>query len=164
MLAFARQQLNKGVSASRSYGPNGGVVGEPRNVLEMADAIRATLRSMGNGEISVSPYDTAWVALVKKVDNGGEGPQFPSCIDWIAQNQLPDGSWSDDAFFLVQDRIINTLACTIALKSWNVHHDKCNKGLSLIHENMSRLPEDDEDWMLAGFETIFPTLLEMAKI
>lgn len=28
---------------------------------------------------------------------------------------------------------------------------------------MSRLPEDDEDWMLAGFETIFPTLLEMAK-
>lgn len=97
-------------------------------MLEMTDAISATLKSMDNGEISVSPYDTAWVALVKNVDDGGEAPQFPSCIDWIAQNQLPDGSWGDDAFFLVQDRIINTLACTIALKSWNVHHDKCNKG------------------------------------
>ena len=30
-------------------------------------------------------------------------------------------------------------------------------------KNIKRLPEDDENWMLAGFETIFPTLLEMAK-
>ncbi|CAD6253560.1 unnamed protein product [Miscanthus lutarioriparius] len=53
--------------------------------------------------------------------NGDDAPQFPSCIDWIARNQLPDGSWGDDMFFLVQDRIINTLACIIALKSWDVH-------------------------------------------
>nr|CAB3450126.1 unnamed protein product [Digitaria exilis] len=93
----------------------------------MIDAIRAALRWMRDGDISVSPYDTAWVALVKRVDGGGDGPQFPSCIDWIARNQLPDGSWGDDAFFLVQDRIINTLACIVALKSWNVHRDKCKK-------------------------------------
>ncbi|CAO1942098.1 unnamed protein product [Urochloa humidicola] len=137
--------------------------GEPRqNMPNMVDAIRATLRSMGDGEISISPYDTAWVALVKKVDSEGHCPQFPSCIDWIARNQLPDGSWGD-AFFLVQDRIINTLACIIALKSWNVHHGRCKKGLSFIRKNMWRLPEDDKNWTLAGFETIFPTLLEMAK-
>jgi len=99
---------------------------------------------------------------VRKLD-GGEGPEFPSCIDCIARNQLPDGSWGDDAFFLVQDRLINTLACVIALKTWNIHSDKCNKGLSFIHENIKRLPENDENWMLAGFVTIFPTLLEMAK-
>ncbi|CAO2046273.1 unnamed protein product [Urochloa humidicola] len=140
------------------------VQGEPRqNMPEMIDAIRAVLRSMGDGEISVSPYDTAWVALVKKVDGEEHGPQFRSCIDWISRNQLPDGSWGDDAFFLVQDRIINTLACIIALKSWNVHHERCKKGLSFIHKNMWRLPEDDENWTLAGFETIFPMLLEMAK-
>ncbi|RLM78351.1 hypothetical protein C2845_PM12G17950 [Panicum miliaceum] len=137
--------------------------GEPtRHIDEMIGTVRASLRSMGGGDISFSPYDTAWVALVKKLD-GGEGPQFPSCIDWIANNQLPDGSWGDDAFFLVQDRLINTLACVIALKTWNVHSDRCNKGLSFVHENIKRLPEDDENWMLAGFETIFPTLLEMAK-
>ncbi|KAG2659241.1 hypothetical protein PVAP13_1KG363935 [Panicum virgatum] len=128
----------------------------------MIDTIRAALRSVAGSDISVSPYDTAWIALVRKLD-GGEGLQFPSCIEWIAKNQLPDGSWGDGAFFLVQDRLINTLACIIALKTWNVHSDKCNKGLSFIHENIRRLPEDDENWMLAGFETIFPTLLEMAK-
>ncbi|CAL4968683.1 unnamed protein product [Urochloa decumbens] len=138
--------------------------GEPRQKMpDMIDAIRAQLRSMGDGEISVSPYDTAWVALVKNVDGKGHSPQFPSCIDWIARNQLPDGSWGDATFFLVQDRIINTLACIIALKFWNVHDERCKKGLSFIHKNMWRLPEDDENWTLAGFETIFPTLLEMAK-
>ncbi|PAN06613.1 hypothetical protein PAHAL_1G276200 [Panicum hallii] len=83
--------------------------GEPRHINEMIGTVRAALTSMGGGDISFSPYDTAWVALLKKLD-GAEGPQFPSCIDWIAKNQLPDGSWGDDAFFLVQDRLIKTLA------------------------------------------------------
>ena len=99
---------------------------EQSGMPEMIDAIGTALRSMGDGEISISAYDTAWVALVKSL-NGDNTPQFPSCIDWIARNQLPDGSWGDD-FFLVQDRIINTLACIIALKSWNVHDNACNKG------------------------------------
>ena len=100
-------------------------------VPEMINAIRGALRSMGEGEINVSAYDTAWVALVKSL-NGDDAPQFPSCIDWIARNQLPDGSWGDDMFFLVQDRIINTLACIIALKSWDVHDYEFKKG-SLPH-------------------------------
>ena len=93
----------------------------------MIDTVRAALRSAAGGDLDFSPYDTAWVALVRKLD-GGEGPEFPSSIDWIARNQLPDGSWGDEAFFLVQDRLINTLACVIALKTWNVHSDNCNKG------------------------------------
>lgn len=99
---------------------------------EMIEAIRVALRSMGDGEISISAYDTAWVALVKSLNNGDDGPQFPSCIDWIAQNQLPDGSWGHDIFFLAQDRIINTLACIIALKSWKIHDDTCTKGMVII--------------------------------
>ena len=93
----------------------------------MISTFRAALRSAAGGALDVSPYDTAWVALVRKLD-GGEGPEFPSSIDWIARNQLPDGSWGYEAFFLVQDRLINTLACVIALKTWNVHSDNCNKG------------------------------------
>jgi hypothetical protein len=94
---------------------------------EIIDAIRAALMSIGDGNISISAYDTAWVALVKSLDGGDDDPHFPASIDWITKNQLPDGSWGD-TFFLVQDRIINTLACIVALKSWNIHPDKCDKG------------------------------------
>jgi hypothetical protein len=85
------------------------------------------VRSLGDGEISISAYDTAWVALVKKTD-GDKGPQFPSSISWIVHNQMSDGSWGDEAYFMLQDRMINTLACVIALKSWNTHEEKCEKG------------------------------------
>ncbi|GJN21391.1 hypothetical protein PR202_gb08861 [Eleusine coracana subsp. coracana] len=127
----------------------------------MIGTIRAALKSITDGEINISAYDTAWVALVRNTD--GDDPQFPLCIDWIIRNQLADGSWGDKEYFLVQDRIINTLACIIALKSWNIHHDKYKKGMLFIHENLRRLTEEDEDWMLIGFEITFPALLEIAK-
>ncbi|XP_044948008.1 syn-copalyl diphosphate synthase, chloroplastic-like [Hordeum vulgare subsp. vulgare] len=128
----------------------------------MIESIRGALRSMSGGEISVSPYDTAMVSLVKNLD-GGDGPQFPSTIEWIVQNQLPDGSWGDGAFFMVRDRIINTLACVVALTSWNIYTDNCKRGLLFIRQNMSRLAGEDDDWMLVGFEIAFPSLLDMAK-
>ncbi|CAM0878124.1 unnamed protein product [Alopecurus aequalis] len=128
----------------------------------MITIIRAGLRSIGDGEINISGYDTAMVALVKKVD-GGFGPQFPTTINWIIRNQLADGSWGDEAFFMASDRIINTLACVVALASWNIYADKCETGLLFIRENMWRLAEEEESWMLVGFEIAFPSLLEMAK-
>lgn len=89
---------------------------------------KAILSSMEDGNITISAYDTAWVALIEDI-NGGGGPQFPSCLDWIANNQLSDGSWGDEALFLAHDRLVNTLACVVALKTWNIHQDKCDKGL-----------------------------------
>ncbi|TVU42376.1 hypothetical protein EJB05_08778, partial [Eragrostis curvula] len=135
---------------------------EPRETNSMIDTIGAKLRSIEEGEISISAYDTAVVALLKKPD-GGEGPLFPSSIDWIIQNQLSDGSWGDEFFFMIRDRIISTLACVVALTSWNIHNDKCERGLLFIRENMWRLADEEEDWMLVGFEIAFPSLLDMAK-
>ncbi|KAG5587143.1 hypothetical protein H5410_047577 [Solanum commersonii] len=40
----------------------------------MIDVVRLMVQSMDDGEISVSAYDTAWVALVKDINNN---PQFP---------------------------------------------------------------------------------------
>ncbi|GJN21388.1 hypothetical protein PR202_gb08858 [Eleusine coracana subsp. coracana] len=134
---------------------------EPMDMPEMIKAIITTLRSIGSGQISISAYDTAWIALVKNL-GGDDAPQFPRSIEWIAQNQMSDGSWGDDAFFYAHDRMINTLACVVALTSWDIHTDKCEKGLSFIRENMWRLATEDDDWMLAGFEITFPSLLEMA--
>lgn len=105
---------------------------EPRDMPALIDDIRAALRSADDGKISISAYDTAWVALVKNMERG-DGPQFPSSVDWIALNQLPDGSWGDHTFFYAHDRIINTLACIVALTSWGIHADKCEKGIDIYY-------------------------------
>ena len=105
---------------------------EPSEMASMVDAIRTALRSIGEGEITISAYDTAMVALLRNPD-GGDAPLFPSTFDWIIQNQLPDGSWGDEAFFMIRDRIISTLACVVALKTWNIHADKCERGRSPDH-------------------------------
>lgn len=100
---------------------------ESERIKQHADAIRSMLGSMGDGEISVSAYDTAWVALLEDKEGSG-APQFPSSLQWIANNQHQDGSWGDSSIFEAHDRIINTLVCVIALKSWNIHPDKSEKG------------------------------------
>ncbi|KAK4408071.1 Kolavenyl diphosphate synthase TPS5, chloroplastic [Sesamum angolense] len=64
-------------------------------IRELVELIRSMLQSMDDGEISVSPYDTAWVALVEDISGGGT-PQFPSALDWISSNQLDDGSWGTE--------------------------------------------------------------------
>nr|A0A2K9RG07.1 RecName: Full=Kolavenyl diphosphate synthase TPS5, chloroplastic; AltName: Full=Terpene synthase 5; Short=VacTPS5; Flags: Precursor [Vitex agnus-castus]AUT77124.1 kolavenyl diphosphate synthase [Vitex agnus-castus] len=128
---------------------------------ELVERIRWMLQNMDDGELSVSPYDTAWVALVE--DIGGSGrPQFPTSLEWISNNQYPDGSWGDRKF-LFYDRILNTLACVVALKTWNMHPDKCEKGLKFIKENIHSLENENEEYMPVGFEVAFPSLIETAK-
>lgn len=85
------------------------------------------LVSIGDGDIIISAYDTAWVALVQDI-NYTKAPQFPTSLQWLPNNQLPDGSWGDPHFFLAYDRLFCTLACVVALTSWNLHPQQCHKG------------------------------------
>ncbi|KAG8375381.1 hypothetical protein BUALT_Bualt10G0094100 [Buddleja alternifolia] len=124
--------------------------------------IKNMLSTFDDGRISVSPYDTAWVSLIKNIE-GHDTPQFPSSIEWIAQNQLPDGSWGDEQLFCPYDRLVNTLACVVALRSWNVHADKSEKGISFIKENVGKLENANAEHMTCGFEVVFPALLQRAK-
>uniref|UniRef100_A0A7N0ZRG0 Terpene synthase N-terminal domain-containing protein n=1 Tax=Kalanchoe fedtschenkoi TaxID=63787 RepID=A0A7N0ZRG0_KALFE len=126
------------------------------------ELVRQLLSSMEDGEISVSAYDTAWVALVEDVKKSGV-PQFPTALEWIANNQLLDGSWGDRSVFLTHDRILNTLACLVALKTWNIHPEMIERGLKFVLENMGKLEGEDAQHMAAGFEIIIPTLLDMAR-
>ncbi|KAL6642916.1 hypothetical protein ACP70R_021097 [Stipagrostis hirtigluma subsp. patula] len=128
----------------------------------LIDQVRAMLRSMNDGEISVSAYDTAWVALVPRLD-GGEGPQFPTTVRWIVDNQLPDGSWGDSALFSAYDRMTNTLACVVALTKWSLEPEKCKTGLTFLHENMWRLADEEQESMPIGFEIAFPSLIQTAR-
>ncbi|KAI3806002.1 hypothetical protein L1987_21891 [Smallanthus sonchifolius] len=131
-------------------------------IKDFVEIIKAMFGSMNDGEITVSAYDTAWVALVQDV-NGRKGPQFPSSLDWIVNNQLSNGSWGDDLLFSAHDRIINTLACVIALTSWNVHPDKCEKGMKFLQDNICKLEDENEEHMPIGFEVAFPSLIDIAR-
>ncbi|KAI8522908.1 hypothetical protein RHMOL_Rhmol13G0033400 [Rhododendron molle] len=115
---------------------------------------------MNDGRMSISAYDTAWVALVEDLHGNG-GPQFPKCLEWISNNQLPDGSWGDALVFKASDRLISTLACVIALKSWNIRPDKSKKGMEFVKENIHKLKDENEENMLTGFEVAFPSLIEI---
>ncbi|KAF8019881.1 hypothetical protein BT93_G0541 [Corymbia citriodora subsp. variegata] len=131
-------------------------------IEERVEAAKLMLWSMSDGEISISAYDTAWVALVEDVGGSGK-PQFPEALRWIVDNQLPDGSWGDDLIFSPHDRIINTLACVVALKYWKIHPDKCEKGMSFFKDNISKLGEENSEHMPIGFEVAFPSLIETAR-
>ncbi|KAK4741552.1 hypothetical protein SAY87_025140 [Trapa incisa] len=142
---------------------------------KLVDAIKSLLESMNDGEISISAYDTAWVALVEAEETTTESianssssistrkPQFPESLRWIADNQLPDGSWGDSEIFSAHDRIISTIACVVALKSWDLHLDKCEKGMLFFKENLCKLQDEKAEHMPIGFEVAFPSILEMAK-
>lgn len=82
---------------------------------------------MNDGETNASAYDTAWVARIPSTEEPSR-PHFPQTVDWILKNQLEDGSWGEPTYYLVFDRLICTLSCVLALKTWNVAEDQIEKG------------------------------------
>ncbi|KAF8116486.1 hypothetical protein N665_0017s0043 [Sinapis alba] len=129
-------------------------------IEEAVERVKSILRNLSDGEITISAYDTAWVALI---DAGDKTPAFPSAVKWIADNQLSDGSWGDAHLFSYHDRLINTLACVVALTSWNLFPHQCHKGITFFRENIGKLEEEDDEHMPIGFEVAFPSLLEIAR-
>ncbi|CAI0374033.1 unnamed protein product [Linum tenue] len=78
--------------------------------------------------ISVSAYDTAWMAMVPAPTTTSsmeeDSPFFPQCGKWILENQLSDGSWGLPLLhrhpFLTKDALSSTLACILALHRWGL--------------------------------------------
>ncbi|KAM7503078.1 hypothetical protein LguiB_001982 [Lonicera macranthoides] len=131
-------------------------------IEKYVNQINMILESMEGGELTTSGYDTAMVALVEDI-NGSGSPQFPSCLEWIANNQMEDGSWGAPYLFAYSDRLINTLACIVALKKWNLHPHKIQKGIIFFKENFNNLANENEEHMLIGFEIAFPSLIQKAR-
>ncbi|KAF5194223.1 Copalyl diphosphate synthase, partial [Thalictrum thalictroides] len=135
---------------------------ESNEIRQRVEVIRQKLQCIEDGELSISAYDTAWVALVKDI-HGSDAPQFPSSLEWIINSQLPDGSWGDPCFFSPYDRLSSTLACVVALTTWKLCPEKCEKGMSFIRQNLHKLKDEDPEHMPSGFEVRFPSLVEMAQ-
>nr|XP_043611460.1 ent-copalyl diphosphate synthase 1-like [Erigeron canadensis] len=130
------------------------------DIKQYVEAIKSIFSSMEDGVITPSAYDAAWIARIESVDGG---PQFPSCLEWVVNHQLSDGSWGDPLMFSAYDRLINTLACVVALTTWKIHPDKCQKGIKFVNENMNKLEDEKDEHMMIGFEIVFPLLIELAR-
>ncbi|XP_028799726.1 ent-kaur-16-ene synthase, chloroplastic [Neltuma alba] len=114
-------------------------------------------------ELSVSGYDTAWVAMIPS-PSSPETPLFPQSLNWLLQNQQNDGSWGlphrND--LLTKDSLLTTLACVLALKQWGVGEQQTNRGFQYIESNIASALDDKQDSPI-GFDIIFPHLLEQAQ-
>ena len=104
-------------------------------ILQSFEGTKERIKKLFNEvELSVSSYDTAWVAMVPS-PNSLQNPFFPECVNWLLDNQLRDGSWGlpHRHPLFIKDAILSTLASVLALKRWNVGEEQINKGMSTLH-------------------------------
>ena len=123
------------------------------------------------GTVTVSIYDTAWVSMISKFDNGRSQWLFPECFHFLLGRQMPDGGW--ESYGSADDRLLNSLAGLLALKR---HRDE----LSLANQaNISNyearitvarayIEAHLQDWDVeasihVGFEILIPALLSMLE-
>jgi hypothetical protein len=118
------------------------------------------LLSLGNGAISASAYDTAWVARIPRKQQPNL-PMFPECLQWIKNHQLADGSWGTKEIRHYYDRVICTLSSLIALKKWDASPQQIERGEKYLQKNLDNLPQ--EAYATVGFELIFPALIADAR-
>jgi len=123
-------------------------------VLQLTESAR-----LRGGKMSSSAYDTAWAA---RVTNQNGKPLFPECIQWLLENQHPDGSWGSQ-IVNYHDRLISTLSALMALKELNEqgYEGYIQRGETYIWENIRNLQL--EKCKLVGSELLFPSLMEQAE-
>ncbi|KAJ0642161.1 putative ent-kaurene synthase [Helianthus annuus] len=141
-------------------------VGQANPTNLAIDTTKERIRKLFNHvDLSVSSYDTAWVAMVPS-PSSPKSPCFPECLNWLVDNQLDDGSWGlvdhNRTHPLLKDSLSSTLACIVALKRWNVGEDQINKGLRFIESNLASATDKSHPSPF-GFDIIFPGMLEYAQ-
>ncbi|KAL8147091.1 hypothetical protein AgCh_004711 [Apium graveolens] len=129
------------------------------NIEESKERIRRLFTKV---EVSVSAYDTAWVAMVPSPYS--QAPCFSGCVNWILENQRKDGSWGlpRPGVQLLKDDLSSTLACILALKRWDLGQEQINKGLQFLKSNFASATDKNQCSPI-GFDIIFPGMFEYAN-
>jgi len=131
----------------------------------MTDLIAKLIDEIGPGHMASTAYDTAWAARLGEIDWGISSRS----LSWLAENQLPDGSWGALAPMYYHDRVLCTLAAMIALTYRGRRgHDKVqieNGRLALeqIVGNATQGLQADPNGATVGFEMIAPILAGEAE-
>src|ERR1041384_3621372 len=131
----------------------------------MTDIITELVDQIGPGHMASTAYDTAWVARLGELDWALSN----QALAWLAENQLPDGSWGAPAPMYYHDRVLCTLAAMIALTYRGRRgHDKVQiemgrQALERIVGNATQGLQADPNGATVGFEMIAPTLAAEAE-
>jgi halimadienyl-diphosphate synthase len=131
----------------------------------MADIITKLIDQIGPGHMASTAYDTAWAARIGDVD----WALSSRSLAWLAEHQLPDGSWGAPAPMYYHDRVICTLAAMIALTYQGRRgHDKTQIengkiALQRIVGGATQGLQADPNGATVGFEMIAPTLAAEAE-
>jgi halimadienyl-diphosphate synthase len=131
----------------------------------MQKLVQQILQEIGPGKMSSVAYDTAWVARLGEIDSELSN----QALNWLCENQLPDGSWGAKSPFYYHDRVISTLAAMVALTHRgrrSSDHAKIEKGLlalERITDGATHGLQADPNGATVGFEMIVPTLVVEAE-
>jgi len=146
-------------------------------ISTLDDHARDLLRSLtagldhplGIGSFSAAIYDTAWVAMVEKVDEstGERRPLFPECFQYLLDTQLSDGTWK--AYSCDLDGILNSMAALLALKRRSASlktpdtelEARCARAQAALQRLMKSWDVGSCDRV--GFEIIIPALLRLLQ-
>lgn len=131
-------------------------------MLDLENDARQLLNKLDRTAMSNTVYDTAWVARVTE-GNGSSDPAFPETLEWLRQNQYPDGSWGAPIRYY-HDQVISTLSAIVALAENGdpIKNAKAiQRGESYIHRSIQFLHHDPFETV--GFELILPVLLEKSR-
>lgn len=127
--------------------------------------ITEIIRQTGAGHMNNTAYDTSWVARLQDID----GEMGIKALQWICENQLPDGSWGAPRVMYYHDRIISTLSAMLALTQrgrrasdkWQI--EKGLVALEKVTAGATRGLAADPNGATVGFELIVPTLIHEAE-
>ena len=123
------------------------------------------------GSATVSVYDTAWLSMVSKPEDGRRTWLFPECFQYLLENQLPNGGWQN--YSTRDDGLLNTLAALLAIQKHATESDVSHcPNLSDLEARMSKattyLQESLQQWdvnenLHVGSEVLIPALLAMLE-
>jgi halimadienyl-diphosphate synthase len=136
----------------------------PAGKLTGSNPIIKLLKQIGPGTMPSLTYDTAWIARLGDIDT----ELSYRALQWISENQLPDGSWGASEPFYYHDRVISTMAAMIALTHGKRLKDRKQierglRALEKITEGATAGLSHDPNGTTVGFEMIVPTLVTEAE-
>jgi halimadienyl-diphosphate synthase len=112
--------------------------------------------------ITGGAYDTAWVASVPMLEER-RSTRFPTTLQWLADNQLSDGSWGSSVRY-EHDRIICTLAALAPLAEFGRRAEDrkaVEAGTRYLWQHGHLIGSEPVE--LVGFELLLPTLVDRAR-